>query len=158
MHSRRCAMNDNTILGPWIRRFLMEHLVAERNFASNTQLSYRDTLTLLLPFLSSTRKTPVDRLAVEDLSPTVIHRFLEHLEKDRSCSIATRNQRLGTIHSLAKFISMHSPQPIAWCAEVRAIPFKKTAKPVMTYLDKSEMRSEERRVGKECRSRWSPYH
>ena len=23
---------------------------------------------------------------------------------------------------------------------------------------KEEMRSEERRVGKECRSRWSPYH
>lgn len=132
-------MNDKTILGPWIRRFLMEHLVAERNFARNTQLSYRDTLTLLLPFLSSTTKTPVDRLAVEDLSPTVIHRFLAHLEKDRGCSIATRNQRLGTIHSLAKFISIHSPQHVAWCAEVRAIPFKKTAKPVMTYLDKSEI-------------------
>ena len=26
-----------------------------------------------------------------------------------------------------------------------------------TY-DLSDMRSEERRVGKECRSRWSPYH
>ena len=27
------------------------------------------------------------------------------------------------------------------------------------YIDtKSENRSEERRVGKECRSRWSPYH
>src|SRR5256885_14635131 len=25
-------------------------------------------------------------------------------------------------------------------------------------LDKEEPRSEERRVGKECRSRWSPYH
>ena len=25
-------------------------------------------------------------------------------------------------------------------------------------LDASEYRSEERRVGKECRSRWSPYH
>ena len=24
--------------------------------------------------------------------------------------------------------------------------------------EKSELRSEERRVGKECRSRWSPYH
>jgi hypothetical protein len=44
-------MNDKTTLGPWIRRFLMEHLVTERNFARNTQLSYRDTLTLLLPFL-----------------------------------------------------------------------------------------------------------
>ena len=25
-------------------------------------------------------------------------------------------------------------------------------------LEKESMRSEERRVGKECRSRWSPYH
>ena len=26
------------------------------------------------------------------------------------------------------------------------------------YNAKTELRSEERRVGKECRSRWSPYH
>ena len=26
------------------------------------------------------------------------------------------------------------------------------------YVDSGTMRSEERRVGKECRSRWSPYH
>ena len=25
-------------------------------------------------------------------------------------------------------------------------------------LDRAQIRSEERRVGKECRSRWSPYH
>ena len=25
-------------------------------------------------------------------------------------------------------------------------------------IDRSKCRSEERRVGKECRSRWSPYH
>src|SRR3989442_7267776 len=28
----------------------------------------------------------------------------------------------------------------------------------LKLLDDDEMRSEERRVGKECRSRWSPYH
>ena len=28
----------------------------------------------------------------------------------------------------------------------------------LSYRDISEIRSEERRVGKECRSRWSPYH
>jgi len=44
-------MNNLTLLGPWVRRFLLEHLVAERNLARNTQLSYRDALTLL--FLSS---------------------------------------------------------------------------------------------------------
>ena len=26
------------------------------------------------------------------------------------------------------------------------------------HTQKNEIRSEERRVGKECRSRWSPYH
>src|SRR3712207_7485972 len=28
----------------------------------------------------------------------------------------------------------------------------------LAYLSMRERRSEERRVGKECRSRWSPYH
>ena len=31
-------------------------------------------------------------------------------------------------------------------------------KALMTRLSRIEGRSEERRVGKECRSRWSPYH
>ena len=29
---------------------------------------------------------------------------------------------------------------------------------ITTVLNKRHRRSEERRVGKECRSRWSPYH
>jgi site-specific recombinase XerD len=41
------------MLGPWIRRFLIEHLVAERNLAINTQKSYRDMLILLLPYLTT---------------------------------------------------------------------------------------------------------
>src|SRR3712207_8544613 len=32
------------------------------------------------------------------------------------------------------------------------------AKPLFTWGDAALFRSEERRVGKECRSRWSPYH
>jgi len=45
-------MNDTTLMGPWIRRFLLEHLVRERNLSRNTQRSYRDTLALLMPFVS----------------------------------------------------------------------------------------------------------
>jgi site-specific recombinase XerD len=132
-------MNDRTPLGPWIRRFLLEHVVAERNLARNTQTSYRDTLALLLPFLSATIKTSVDRLAVEDLSPGLLRRFLEHLQHDRGCGDGTRNQRLAALHSLAKFIGLHSPAHLAWCADLRTIPFKKTAHPAMAYLDKPEV-------------------
>src|SRR3712207_8905192 len=31
-------------------------------------------------------------------------------------------------------------------------------KPAVVALGEGNLRSEERRVGKECRSRWSPYH
>lgn len=132
-------MRNNTLIGPWVRRFLLEHLVTDRNLSRNTQASYRDTLVLLLPFMSKAREKAVDRLTIDELSPAVVRSFLEYLEKERGCSGATRNLRLATIHSLAKFIGTHSPEHVAWCAEVRAIPFKKTAKSTLTYLDKPEM-------------------
>ena len=78
-------MADNSLLGPWVRRFLLEHVVAERNLARNTQISYRDTLTLLLPFASAQIRRPIDRMTVEDLSPAIVRQFLEHLERDRHC-------------------------------------------------------------------------
>lgn len=139
MPNRGISVRNINLIGPWVRRFLLEHLVAERNLARNTQCSYRDAMVLLLPFMSRSLKTPVDRLTVSDLTPRLLRRFLEHLEKDRACSGGTRNLRLGAIHSLAKFIGSHSPEHVAWCSEVRAVPFKRTAKTGMTYLDKPEM-------------------
>ena len=97
-------MRDRTLIGPWIRRFLLEHLVSDRNLTRNTQASYRDTLLLLLPFVSQAQKKPTDRLMIDDLSPARLRSFLEYLEKERRCSGATRNLRLAAIHSLAKFI------------------------------------------------------
>ncbi len=132
-------MPDNTLLGPWIRRFLLEHVVAERNLARNTQASYRDALRLLLPFLQTVTGTPIDRLAVEELTPAAVRRFLAHLEQARGCGGATRNLRLGALHSLAKFIGSRSPEHLAWAIEVRAIPCKKTAPPTLAYLEKPEM-------------------
>ena len=41
-------------LAPWIKRFLLEYLPADRNFSGNTQHSYRDALRLLLIFASRT--------------------------------------------------------------------------------------------------------
>lgn len=132
-------MKNEMLLGPWVRRFLLEHLVAERNLSRNTQASYRDTLTLLLPFASNHAARAIDRMSVEDLTLSIIRQFLDHLERDRKCSGVTRNQRLATIRSLARFIGMHSPVHIAWSGEVRAMPFKKTAKAVIGYLEKPEM-------------------
>ncbi len=132
-------MRDHTLLGPWVRRFLLEYLVAERNLARNTQVSYRDTLTLLLPFVSRQSAIPIERLTVHDVSPNRVRAFLEHIERERGCGVVTRNQRLGTIHSLARFVGTRSPEHLDWCSQVRSVPFKKATKTVIGYLDKPEM-------------------
>src|SRR2546425_8178466 len=100
----RCAMTDTSKLGPWVRRFLLEHLVGERNLARNTQRSYRDTLTLLLPFVARKLNRPVDRLQVVDVSADLVRLFLLDLEESRQCGIATRNQRLAAVHAWARFV------------------------------------------------------
>ena len=132
-------MRNRDLLGPWVRRFLLEHLVAERNLSRNTQVSYRDTLTLFLPFVAKRVEMAIDRLSVTDMAPDHVRAFLKHLEDERHCGIITRNQRLAAIRSLAYFIGAHAPEHLAWCTEVRAIPFKKAAKRVIDYLDKPEM-------------------
>jgi integrase/recombinase XerD len=133
------SMNNPTLLGPWVRRFLLEHLVAERNLARNTQQSYRDALILLIPFVADKLHRSVDRLTVIDASAELVRLFLNDLEQSRKCSIATRNQRLAAVHALARFVGEHSPEHIAWCGQIRSIPFKKASKTVIPYLEKPEM-------------------
>ncbi len=132
-------MSDATWLGPWVRRFLMEHLIGDRNLALNTQRSYRDTLRQLLPIIARSARKRIDALCVEDLSADRIRRFLRDLEESHGRSVATRNQRLAAIHSLAQFISLHSPEHVQWCGEIRAIVMKKGPRTALGYLEKDEM-------------------
>ena len=102
-------MSDIQTLGPWLERYLSEHIVTERNLSPHTQKSYRDTFTQLLPFVSSKVRKPVDRLAVRDLTTKRVLQFLAHVEDDRGCSIQTRNQRLTAIRAFARFVGSRDP-------------------------------------------------
>jgi len=132
-------MHDEALLGPWVRRFLLEHVVAERNLARNTQQGYRDGLCQLIPFIAKHVGKSIDRLNVVDLSADRIRSFLADIEATRKCSIATRNQRLAAIRAFAGFVGEHSPIHIEWSGQIRSIPFKKTNQALVPYLEKAEI-------------------
>ncbi|MCC7194939.1 MAG: tyrosine-type recombinase/integrase [Gemmatimonadaceae bacterium] len=132
-------MTNRNVVAPWVRRFLLEHVVAELNLSRHTQASYRDALALFLPFAAKAQRRAVDHLEVEHLSPDIVRAFLAHLEETRRCSVTTRNQRLAAIHSFARFVGARSPEHLQWCAQLAAVPFKKASKGTLPYLDKSEM-------------------
>src|SRR5205085_5747737 len=96
-------------------------------------------LRRLLPSVARRARKPVDRLAVTDLSADRVRLFLNDLEEKRGCTVATRNQRLAAIHALARFIGLHTPELVEWCGQVRAVPFKKAPRALVTYLEKPEM-------------------
>ena len=132
-------MSNFHTLGAWLRRFLCEHIVTERNLARNTQKSYRDTFTLLLPFLSAKVRKPVERLAVLDLTSRRVRQFLGYLENDRGCGVQTRNQRLAAIRGFARYVASRDPGYVEWAGHIRAVPAKKVASRPMTWLSKAEM-------------------
>jgi len=132
-------MSNLRTLGPWLRRFLADYIVTERCLARNTQMSYRDSFTLLLPFISAKARKPVDRLDVEDIAPSSVLQFLAHLEKDRGCSVQTRNQRLAAIRSFARFVASRDPAHVAWCGQIRAITTKKAAPQPISWMTRQEM-------------------
>ncbi|OGT36165.1 MAG: integrase [Gammaproteobacteria bacterium RIFCSPHIGHO2_12_FULL_37_14] len=132
-------MSNSNFLSSWIKRFLLEYLISVRNLSRNTQQSYRDTFRLMLPFMAKNNKKSIENLLVDDISPDLIKSFLLDLEKNRLSSLSTRNQRLAAVHAFAKFIGSNNPEHVEWCREIQMIPFKKSRKTLITYLEKSEM-------------------
>jgi integrase/recombinase XerD len=132
-------MQDKRALAPWIKRFLLEYLPTDRNFARNTQHSYRDALRLFVIFAGTTLHRKPDELLVEDLGADLVRRFMCHIEERRKCSVATRNQRLAGLRTLATFIGERSPEHLSWCAQIRSIPFKKSGHRPIGYLEKDEI-------------------
>lgn len=132
-------MKDSPALAPWIKHFLLQYLPADRNFARNTQHSYRDALRLLVIFASAALHRKPDELLVEDLSADLVRRFARHIEEKRKCSVSTRNQRLAALRTLAAFISERSPEHLLWCAQLRSVPFKRSGHRPVGYLEKSEI-------------------
>jgi integrase len=130
---------DWSLAGPWLRRFLLEHLIVERNLSRHTQRSYRDTIRLLLPFAATRLRRPIDRLTLTDLSAPVLRDFLQHLERERRCGVRTRNQRLAAVHAFAYFVGERDPEWLAWCRDLRSVPFKRYDRPALAYLEKAEI-------------------
>lgn len=132
-------MNNHALLGRWLRRFLTEYITSERNLAINTQKSYRDTFTLLLPFVGRCARKSADRLLIFDITAQRALSFLDYVEFERGCSIQTRNHRLTALRSFAKYVASREPTCVEWSSEIRSIGAKKTVSQPLSWLTKQEM-------------------
>ena len=125
--------------GTFVRRFLLEEVVADRNLSLNTQHSYRDTIRLLFEFIAEHHAIDPAKVMTEQVTAALVRDFLVYLENKRGNSGATRNQRLAASHSLFRFISCQAPELVDHVSSIHAIPPRRTGIPTMSYLDKLEI-------------------
>jgi len=120
--------------------FLSVYLPRQKNASKNTIASYRDTFKLLLRFCLEQKDIPVEKLNMSMLSHVTITDFLEWLEEDRKCCIATRNQRLAAIHSFFRYAQYEEPSGILHFQKIIALPVKKAPKPSVPHLTPETMK------------------
>ena len=103
-------MPSPELLGHHLQTFFHEYLTTQRNVSPHTVLSYRDSLKLLLRFAMKRHRKEVAALVLADLGVETVLAFLDHLERERGNSIATRNARLAGLHVFFKHVAARDPE------------------------------------------------
>ena len=132
-------MPEHHLIGPYVRSFLLEHVVADRNLSRNTQHSYRDAIRVLLRFMTDRHRIDPADLTVEHVTADVVREFLMYLEKERENTAATLNQRVTVIHSLFRFVGRHVPELVERATQLQAVPLRRVDHPTVPYLEKAEI-------------------
>ena len=118
--------------------FLANVLPKQRNFSDNTIASYSYALRLFLKFC---RQQGIDskKFQLKNLTASLVLGFLEWMETERNCSIATRNQRLAAIHTFIDHVITEVPENLYELVKIQKIPYKETPERIMEYLSVEDM-------------------
>jgi integrase/recombinase XerD len=128
-------------LAPTLQAFFTDRLISQRAASPNTIQAYKLTFRMLLGFASGRTGKAPSGLDIADLDAPLIASFLDHLERYRHNSPATRNNRLAAIHSLFGYLARQNPEHAASVQRVLAIPAKRTERNLLTYLTEGEVDS-----------------
>jgi integrase/recombinase XerD len=124
-----------------LRQFFAEHLPGTRGMSPHTVRSYRDSMVLLLRFVATRQKRPVDKLDIEHIDGDTVIDFLQHLENDRANSTTTRNVRLAAVHAFFRYVAARHPDQLEHCQRILGVPFKRARSRPVEYLEHEEIRA-----------------
>jgi site-specific recombinase XerD len=124
-----------------IRNFLTVYLPKQRCYSKNTVRSYRITIDIFLDYLTETLRLPIYKLTFQHMTAEYITGFLDWLQTERSCSTATRNQRLMAIRSFAKYAAGINAANIFMQAEIGNIPAQKAPVKMVEFLSEQALKA-----------------
>jgi len=92
-------------------------------------------------FTAKEKKRAIVRLTFADLDRAAVLSYLEGIERERNNCSSTRNHRLSAIRSFFRCVAQSMPEAVERCAQIMAIPQKRTDHRSIDYLTLEEISS-----------------
>jgi len=137
----RAPAEAGSLVGPHLQAFFAEHLLAHKRASPQTIACYRDTFRLLLRFMRDRTGAEPAALPLAALDADAVLAFLDHLERDRGCTVRSRNNRLAGIRSFFRLVALRVPDSLGQVTRMMAIPVKRGDKRLVNYLTRDEVKA-----------------
>ena len=111
----------NTTLFSLIHDFFKIYLPNERKFSAHTIRAYQKALELLLDFVKLQKNVRLSNITFEMIDRKMLTDFLEYLELDRGCSVATRNHRLNCIRAFYGYVAKIEITAVKYWEEIKKV-------------------------------------
>jgi site-specific recombinase XerD len=115
---------SSTLFG-LIHHYLKVYLPKQRKLSTNTIRSYREALELLVDFVKVQKGVPLQDVTFEMLTGEIVTAYLDHLENDRHCGIATRNSRLAAVRAFFVYAADRDVTTAFALTDIKNVPVKK---------------------------------
>lgn len=122
-----------------LRSFFTDRLLRQMRASPNTVSGYRDAFRLLLRYATDRLAKVPSNLTLEDLDPTLVIDFLDHLEVKCGNTTRTRNNRLAAIRSFFRHVAINEPAYVLQSQRILAIPQKRSQKRAVEFLEREEI-------------------
>ena len=137
----RTLADAGGLVGPHMQAFFAEHLLAHKRASPQTIACYRDTFRLLLRFMQDRTGAAPAALPLSALDADAVLTFLDHIERNRGCTVKSRNNRLAAIRSFFRLVALRVPDSLGQVTRVMAIPVKRDDKRLVSYLTRDEVKA-----------------
>ena len=122
-----------------VQSFFTEHLTQQRAMSPRTVATYRDAFVLFLDFAVVHLHKQPTTMRLQDITPALILAFLDHLERDRSNAVRTRNARLAALRAFLKFAGHRDVEALHVVEQALGVPMKRFERPMLGFLSREEM-------------------
>ena len=122
-----------------VQAFFAEHLQQQRAMSPRTVAAYRDAFVLFLDFAQARLHKQPTAIRLEQITPTLILAFLDHLERERGNTVRSRNARLAALRAFLKFAGRRDVSALHVVEQALGVPMKRFERPMLGFLSREEM-------------------